>query len=443
MTVRLVGQETGRAVPVKDLFAVEQNGLRVLLQKGRERSVKFGDKDGRVATVTYNRQFRGDLFLIPQQPDMLITIHRPAWPEIQLVLDAKYRIDASPEYVAQFGTPGPPVDAINSLHRYRDAILEQASPPNATTLPKRMVLQAAAAFPYRDRTPMGFEEGRLWRSLQRLGVGAVPALPDSTEYLASWLRNALRQGGWDLSDRAISSSVLDAAAKWRIAAAEPVLVGVLRNGNEADHLGWIQATQTYYARLMKQQNRQFAVKRVAIYSPSALRDPGAITHVATVVGIEVLERGDIVTPWQSRRNQQELQVVYRLGRVLPLQVPILNAQASGGATVRFSVSRWTSVLALERATILSELFLETEEEWRLYEDLKASGINFQIRSSPAMLVDPENPAGRAWFVAADVRARYQGADGFVFRLPAGGQLRVANARRAAEVFIRGEGIDLP
>jgi hypothetical protein len=215
-----------------------------------------------------------------------------------------------------------------------------------------------------------------------------------------------------------------------------VLIGVLRNGNESEHLDWIRATQTYYRRLTKHQNRQFAVKQIAIYSPAAMRDHGAVTYSATVVGIEVLARGEIATPWAARRDLKELQVLYRLGDLLPLAVPILN-MVSDGTPTRFSVSRWTSALALKRAAILNELFLETEEEWRLYEDLKAAGTSFDIRSSPAVLTDPENPVGRAWFITPNGRARYQGADGFTFRTPAGGQMRIANASRVAEGLLRG------
>ncbi len=429
-TVQLVAEETGNALPAKDLITLERDSLHVLLKKGKEQTARFRDAQGRIASVTYNREFRGDLFLGAQKPDILITLHRAAWPAMQLILDAKYRVDASPEYVDQFDSPGPPQDAINSLHRYRDAILEQESQAEVSNLPKRVVLQAAAAFPYREQQPGAFAKGRLWKGLQRLGVGAIPLLPDSTEYLTEWLRSALHQGGWHLADRAISSQAGDAAVAWRRNAAEPVLVGVLRGGFEREHLAWIVSAQTYYARLTRYQSRQFAVRRLAVYSPAVLREPGAVTHVAMVRAIEVLERGDIRTPWPPARDPHELQVVYRLENATALPAPIVNVDVAGRAA-RFSRSRWSSVLALERATTLSELLLETEEEWRLYEELRAAGMEFQVRASPARLSDPDAPAGRAWFLAAHARIRYQGADGFVIRSEAGTQVGLPDARRVA------------
>ena len=34
---------------------------------------------------------------------------------MHLVLDAKYRLDASPEYITRYKSPGPPEDTLNSI----------------------------------------------------------------------------------------------------------------------------------------------------------------------------------------------------------------------------------------------------------------------------------------------------------------------------------------
>src|SRR3990172_8126861 len=53
---------------------------------------------------------------------ILLTLMRPGAPLVQFVIDAKYRLDVSDDYISVFGCAGPPVDAVNALHRYRDAI---------------------------------------------------------------------------------------------------------------------------------------------------------------------------------------------------------------------------------------------------------------------------------------------------------------------------------
>src|SRR5690606_12182540 len=181
--VRAVSEATGVAVPVRSLFTVTERGLRVDLARGRETAVTFAARAGRRITVRYNPLFAGGPVLVPQRPDVVVTLDDPNWPRLHLVLDAKYRVDASAEYTGRYLSPGPPEDAINVLHRYRDAILEIDRDAAPEERPERTVVHAAAAFPYREPRPGAFRESRLWRELDRLGVGAIPLLPGDVEYL--------------------------------------------------------------------------------------------------------------------------------------------------------------------------------------------------------------------------------------------------------------------
>ena len=80
----------------------------VLLNRGREQRVCFASEgEGRI-TATYNPSFQGEAMLIPQRPDMVITLEKKDWPAMHLVLDAKYRLDASPDYINRYKSLGPP-----------------------------------------------------------------------------------------------------------------------------------------------------------------------------------------------------------------------------------------------------------------------------------------------------------------------------------------------
>jgi predicted component of viral defense system (DUF524 family) len=133
--------------------------------------VRFTLADGRAVALTYNPHFGGDPLLVPQRPDLLLEIGGD-----RLVLDAKYRLDTSPEYVRRYGAPGPPEDALNGLHRYRDAL---------------RVSQAIALFPHCATGQGSFAASRLHRSVERIGIGALPFLPRETGYVAAWLRKVL------------------------------------------------------------------------------------------------------------------------------------------------------------------------------------------------------------------------------------------------------------
>ena len=415
--LRIVSEEVGHPVDAKRLISIKREGLRVLIQKGRESAVPFNIPDGRRVTVLYNPRFQGDPILVPQQPDMLISFENPDWPAMHFVVDAKYRIDSSPNYVNQYGSPGPPNDAINVLHRYRDAILEQDRSPTQKMMPKRGVVQAAALFPYRETKKNDFRTSRLWQGIEQIGIGAAPFLPGGVEYVSDWLRETLRQGGWALADRAIPHRSEERSREWRAAASEVVLIGVLRSGEKGDeqnNLSWILREKQYYIPFKRTQQRFHVTKWVAIYLPKTLRDPGAITYWAEVTETMLLPRREIMTPWPPRRDADELQVLYHLGEVRELQVPIENTGAEG-VVGAFRSHRWTSRLALLRAKKLEELFLETEPEWRLYEDFQTAGISFRIEPGKPKAPSYEDPSGRAFFITEHGIVQYRGAAGYVVK----------------------------
>ena len=152
------------------------------LRKGRVQTITFPLASGRL-DITYNPRFGGPGYLVPQQPDLLLTLHRADGVVARYVLDAKYRLDASPSYRKRYGLPGPPTDALNDLHRYRDAIRERR--------PRRTVVQAVALYPYREEEPGLFEQSRHRRMIDEIGVGAIPLLPGETVHLERWLRKVL------------------------------------------------------------------------------------------------------------------------------------------------------------------------------------------------------------------------------------------------------------
>ncbi len=409
--LRIISEETGQKIPVKELFAVKQMGLRVLLNRGKEQSICFASEGDRRITATYNPSFQGRAMLIPQRPDMVITLENEAWPAMHLVLDAKYRLEASDEYVKRYNSYGPPEDALNAMHRYRDAILEFQSRNGENPVQRRTVVQAAAVFPG-GRTEDAFYDSKLWKALKHIGVGALPFLPGNTEYVREWLRSRLKMGGFSIAEHTLPHSIYERARDWRLSAAEPVVIGTLSAGNQNQHLQWIIEKQLYYMPVLKTQLRQYATKWVAIYSPLEIRRPGAVTHYAAVESIDIVKRKEILTPWSPKRNLEELQVLFKLGEVIEKEPPVTNISGYS-----FTQHRWTSRLGLERARNLEELLLETEPEWRLFEDLRALGTKFTLDpSEPVRLLDKDNPYGRVWFrLDNGLSIRYAGTSGYAIK----------------------------
>lgn len=350
--LQIMAEETGKPIPVEKLVKVKNNGLQILLEHGRTTSVPFEGEGDRKITVSYNPRFSGSDMLVPQKPDLLISLEEDGWPKVHLVLDAKYRLDASDKYRNHYGSVGPPEDAINIMHRYRDAILER--PNKHSELPQRTVIQAAALFPCPFEESRFFAQSKLWQALQSIGVGALPFLPDNTIKVREWLHSRLEQGGFTTARQTIAYNIHEQAHEWRVAASEMVLIAVLRGEDPGLHLEWVKKQRLYYMPVLKTQERQMNIHWIVFYSPRVLRIPGAITHVALVEGIEITKRNNIQTPWGTGRRADELQVLYRLGEVKELSRPIENMDENDKGQ-SFRSHRWTSRLGLERAHHIKEL----------------------------------------------------------------------------------------
>ncbi|MGE0397189.1 MAG: DUF2357 domain-containing protein [Kofleriaceae bacterium] len=184
---QLIADCCGAAVDLDDVLAVTTAGIRVRLRQGKRSSIRLSES-GRALQLTFNRDFDG--LTGAQRPDIVLELLHDGWPEIVIVFDAKYRIDTSDEYLKTYGQPGPPVDAVNALHRYRDAIvLGAASAPRG-----RPVVKGVALFPLTAGKVGAFKEHSFYKALDVLGIGAIPFLPETTELVAQWIRNTLSLG---------------------------------------------------------------------------------------------------------------------------------------------------------------------------------------------------------------------------------------------------------
>lgn len=182
--VRRAAFRLGQAVPARAFFRTKYHGVRLMLQSGKPHRIGFADDD-RSVQIAYNPRFGARLGLLTQRPDIVLTVTTAASAR-RYVLDAKYRRDDSAGYRRRYGAPGPPDSALGDLHRYRDAIVESVGGKA-----HRTVHQAIALYPYHVPEDEAFAETRLWSSIERVGVGAIPLLPGSTHYLDQWLAQVL------------------------------------------------------------------------------------------------------------------------------------------------------------------------------------------------------------------------------------------------------------
>lgn len=189
--LRIVAGLTGLAPGQERVHPIlTRVGLSDALKEGKDSQVDLSGRDLAV-TMFNNRTYRG--LTGDQRPDIVIEIKRPASPSLFLVLDAKYRLDTSSTYRSRFLVSGPPQEAINALHRYRDAIVVEDEDRGRV----RPTVRGVALFPLGPEEP--YDESPLVESLDVLGVGAIPFLPGNEGPLTDWIRLMLEMPTEQLS----------------------------------------------------------------------------------------------------------------------------------------------------------------------------------------------------------------------------------------------------
>jgi len=163
---------------------VEINNLRfaISLKQGDSSRVSFlNPTTGKKIDVHYNRSYTSGP-TTNQRPDNVIQV---GGGDKSFVFDAKYRISSGKKYMKKYGSKGPKPSDINTMHRYRDAIVV----PKPDRTYGRVVESAIVLFPGDDESE--YEENNFYKSIDKVRVGGLPFLPGSTELMVDELGQIL------------------------------------------------------------------------------------------------------------------------------------------------------------------------------------------------------------------------------------------------------------
>ena len=112
---------------------------------------------------------------VPQKPDIVLQLRKDdveKGMKMTYLFDAKYRIDGNDN-----GVDTPPNDAINQMHRYRDAIYYKDYTANQL---KKEVIGGYILFPG-DGSPLKVAKAKFQQSLREVNIGAFPLRPKDIE----------------------------------------------------------------------------------------------------------------------------------------------------------------------------------------------------------------------------------------------------------------------
>ena len=178
----------GNEVDVDHRNRMEMNGIFTWeLGKGEHSRIMFKKDNVELAELIYNPKHTDkendevgienvESLTVPQKPDIVLQLTKDdiqKGMKMTYLFDAKYRIEGR----TVKGVDTPPDDAINQMHRYRDAIYYKEHSSNEL---KKEVIGGYILFPG-DGQKADVEVSKFYKSIEEVNIGAFPLRPKDVE----------------------------------------------------------------------------------------------------------------------------------------------------------------------------------------------------------------------------------------------------------------------
>lgn len=341
-----------------NLIDINYSGIYVTLNKSSSSYVEYeNEKTGETFKLSYNTS-EGEGITTGQKPDNVLSLKKEdSETEYKFIFDAKYRINPAipgTTYSNKHNLPGPEEDTINTMHRYRDAVVYD----NDNNYEHRMV-GAYVLFPYQNEEE--FKDHTFYRSIDKVNVGAFPFLPGSTSLVAEFLENLIEESYLGNYER----NVLPAGtADYRRDTdfEQNVLVGSIRT---KEQLQFMLDQKIYYIPCKRVRLDEYHLEHIAVYlNKRDFPDNYGVRYYGNINKIEVKKRKVIDIPL-TRNNGKESYYVFHIESWRELEENVLPE----GYGVRGS-HIYTNFMLLQKARTIPELSINTMEQWRIWLELK-------------------------------------------------------------------------
>ena len=364
----------------QDLIRVNGTGLMVNLVKGRASQVRYVDENtGDQILLSYNPDKRS-LPTITQRPDNVLSLSkRGGSTDYEYIFDAKYKIDPSlpGTHYHQFicNLPGPKEEDINTMHRYRDAIVSEE---NARF--ERGMVGAYVLFPYGNEDE--YREHRFYKSIDKVNIGGLPFLPTATRMVSDMLDDLID----DSTESAFERMSLPRGIEEKLQKVDwnkkDVMIGSLRS---REQLVVCLEKKFYYLPVSHLKDEYLPIRIVALYqSVYQFGTEAQIAYYGEVKRIQKVKRKEISeVPYAPERAEQdyyrlEIREWEKLAR--PIQIIERGIYTSA----------YTNEFLFKHAETISELFLQSAEEFRFLTELK------RFVQNPSVINRDDIPIGFAF-----------------------------------------------
>ena len=270
---------------------MEMNGIFSWeLGKGEHSRILFRKDGVELAELVYNPKNADkendnvgmkDLVVptVPQKPDIVLQLTKNDLQQgmkMTYLFDAKYRIDGKDK-----GVDVPPEDAINQMHRYRDAIYYKDYDANAL---KKEVIGGYILFPG-DGEPNDVAVSKFYKTIKEVNIGAFPLRPKDVEN-RKLLENFIDELIHTKSYETIAHIIPQKGAYVEVG--NRVLIGLVKEDNRLFQAFMDGTATLYYSG--KQFPTTIALQDLHFFMPyikgKGIRDVYEIVKVRTITGKE-------------------------------------------------------------------------------------------------------------------------------------------------------------
>lgn len=345
----------------QDVIKTQQIGLFVSLVKGTESRVRYRHPDtGELIVLSYNPHLTRSP-TVSQRPDHVLKLEKQGSKhEYEYVFDAKYRINpalpGTNYHLSVAQTPGPEIDDINTMHRYRDAIM-----CSSQVVYERRMFGAYVLFPYQNEDE--YRTHRFWKSIDSVNIGGIPFLPSATGMVEEVLDDLIQ----DSADSAFVRAPLQRGLYEKLLKVDwdqrDVLVIAVKDEEE---LNLFLKDKSCRMKISELNVHNSPLRYVALYQSKKSFGMSA--------GIHLVGEVQYITPFQresatSEDNRDWIEI--RVSRWKSLNRPIYAKEIGFH---HFT----TNEFLLNHALEVPQLLIRSEAEYKLFAELSRAVGKWQI-----------------------------------------------------------------
>lgn len=347
-----------------DMIKISTSGIFVTLEKGKRSEVTYRNpENGEEFIISYNKSMGSQT--VSQRPDNIFSIEKEGNSKIRYnyIFDAKYRLNYAKEgtyYKKVYGKPGPEESDINTMHRYRDAIIFNNKKDSEY---ERDIFGAFVLFPYKNEEE--YREHDFYKSIDTVNIGGIPLLPSSSTILEEFLDELIEESSYSSYERSPNQRGKEYYLKDSYFDDRTVLVGALRN---KDQLEVNLKNKFYHTALSNVNLEKHSIRTIAIaQSKTLFKEDAGIRYYGIVKDIRIVPRKEIR---ELPKNSDELYVRFEVDQWKELKIPLKVE----GYQVRKII--YTTEYLLHNSEVVTALLIKSKDEFRIWKELKR--INEEI-----------------------------------------------------------------